>query len=111
MMNRRTIVVLAGCACLFVFSFLAVTIWVVKEVRQHFQTKEQFWRTAVDNKPNDPKAHWFLGAAFEERGDMDNAEREFRTTIRISPNFAAAHYELGKILYARGNRTEARAEW
>ena len=49
-------------------------------------------------KPNDPAAHFNLGAAYEKAGKLQDAMKEFEETIKFHPNSAEAHFNLG-ILY------------
>lgn len=63
---------------------------------------EQFWREAMQSKPNDAKAHWFLGAALADENRLDEAEQAFRTVLKLQPDNASAHYELGNRLNMKG---------
>ena len=49
-------------------------------------------------QPNDPAAHFNLGAAYEKAGKLQDAIKEFQETIKFHPNSAEAHFNLG-ILY------------
>ena len=49
-------------------------------------------------QPNDPAAHFNLGAAYDKAGKLHDAIKEFKETIKFHPNSAEAHFNLG-ILY------------
>jgi tetratricopeptide (TPR) repeat protein len=49
-------------------------------------------------QPNDPAAHFNLGAAYDKAGKLHEAIKEFKETIKLHPNSAEAHFNLG-VLY------------
>ena len=49
-------------------------------------------------KPNDPAAHFNLGATYYKAGKLHDAIKEFEETIEMHPNSAEAHFNLG-VLY------------
>jgi len=68
-------------------------------LRKFFETKEiKELRARVESMPDDPAAHFDLGAAFEKVGRTDDAVREFEETLKGNANSAEAHYNLA-ILY------------
>lgn len=52
----------------------------------------------------------FLGAEYEERGDLDAALLRYRQAVAIEPNSARAHRALGLLHRRAGNREAAIAE-
>ena len=56
-------------------------------------------------EPNDPAAHFNLGAAYDKAGKLHDAIKEFEATIKIHPNSAEAHFNLG-VLYETVNQGE-----
>jgi len=55
--------------------------------------------------PNDPGAHFNLGAAYNKAGKIHDAVREFEETVKIHSGSAEAHFNLG-VLYASLNKSE-----
>jgi Flp pilus assembly protein TadD len=49
-------------------------------------------------QPNDPAAHFNLGAAYDKAGKLHDAIKAFEETIKIHPTSAEAHFNLG-VLY------------
>jgi len=60
-------------------------------------------RTAIDERPNFPRAHYALGRALGATHDMDGAIVEFRTAIAQQANYPEAHYYLGNALGVKGD--------
>ncbi len=60
-----------------------------------FESKEiKELRARVESMPNDPEAHFYLGAAYEKYGRYEDAIREFEETLKGNPKSAEAHYNL-----------------
>jgi len=60
-----------------------------------FESKEiKELKSRVDSAPNDPEAHFYLGAAYEKYGRYKDAIREFEETLKGNPKSAEAHYNL-----------------
>jgi tetratricopeptide (TPR) repeat protein/GTP-binding protein EngB required for normal cell division len=56
--------------------------------------------------PDDVRAHVELGAAYLERGDLDNAVRELERACELRPDHPRASYLLG-VAYARRGESDA----
>lgn len=56
-------------------------------------------------------AHYNLGIALRERGDIDAAVTHYREAIALRPNYSEAHFNLAKILVDRGQLDEAAAHY
>ena len=71
-----------------------------------FENKEIKQRkTELNLRPNDPEAHFNLGAAYDKAGKIRKAVLEFEKTIKIHSNSAEAHFNLG-VLYSSLNEGE-----
>jgi tetratricopeptide (TPR) repeat protein len=66
-------------------------------------------RTAIEVKlaTSDAKAHYDLGFALMNKGDLDGAIRAYRQAVKIRPDDADAHYNLGLVLNAKDDRAGA----
>lgn len=64
-------------------------------------TIKKFQERAQEN-PDDAEAHFYLAAAYEEKGRLPEAIDEFKKTLRLNPKSAEAHFNLG-ILYEKVN--------
>lgn len=51
----------------------------------------------VTGNPNNAKAHYRLGFAYEKLGRWPEAMTEFKEAIRLKPDFAEAHVYLGLV--------------
>jgi len=52
-------------------------------------------KAAVEADPDNSKAHFLLGQAYNQTGDLMKAADEFRTVLELDPDNAAAHHNLG----------------
>ncbi|MBC8288328.1 MAG: tetratricopeptide repeat protein [Nitrospinae bacterium] len=74
--------------------------------RKFFESKEiKELRSKVESMPDDPAAHFNLGAAYEKSGRHEDAVREFEETLKGNPKSAEAHYNLA-LLYENMNEGE-----
>ena len=73
------------------------------------------FRTAIRLNPNDAgllaDAHFNLGKALYEKGDVDGAMVEYRAALGINPNHFNAHNYLGTALYKKGDLDGGIAEF
>jgi protein O-mannosyl-transferase len=52
-------------------------------------------------------AHYNLGIALNEHGDIDGAISHYREAVELWPGYAEAHYNLGRLLVQKGQVDEA----
>jgi tetratricopeptide (TPR) repeat protein len=69
------------------------------------------YRDRLRLKPDDVRAHYNLGVALKDLGQLAGAEAECRTAVRLQPDFAEAHFTLADALADRGRLAEAEAEY
>ena len=73
-------------------------------LRNIFESKEiKELRDRVKSMPDDPAAHFNLGAEYEKAGRAEEAICEFEETLKGNANSAEAHYNLA-ILYESMNK-------
>ena len=61
--------------------------------------------------PDLPAAHYDLGVALLNKGNLDRAIAEFHEVLRLAPGFAEGHYDLGITLAAAGKKDEVAREF
>ncbi len=64
-------------------------------------------RAAIDLKPSNHFAYYYLARCFEEQGDFKNAAEAFRKAISFDPNEANAYYHLGCVLEQSGDSLQS----
>ena len=74
--------------------------------RNFFESKEiKELKAQAESIPDDPAAHFNLGAAYEKAGRKEEAILEFEETLKGNPKSAEAHFNLA-ILYESMSRGE-----
>ena len=76
--------------------------------RKIFESKEiKVLRAQVKSAPDDPAAHFNLGAAYEKSGRAKDAIGEFEETLKGNPKSAEAHYNLALLHESLGEGENA----
>jgi Flp pilus assembly protein TadD len=68
-------------------------------------------KKALDLKPNQPEAHYGLGIAYKEQGDLTAAIASYRKALKLNPNYPNAHNNLGNALKDQGDLPAAIASY
>src|SRR5262249_19787506 len=68
-------------------------------------------QAAAAAHPRNSAAHYNLGLALRNKGDLTGAIAAYRKAIDLAPNFAPAHNNLGTALRAKGDLNGAIAEF
>jgi serine/threonine-protein kinase len=68
-------------------------------------------RQAIALGPKDGQAHYDLGNALRDKGQLDEALAEYREAIQLKPDFAEAHCNLGGVLKRQGRFDESLASY
>jgi tetratricopeptide (TPR) repeat protein len=74
------------------------------EARRFVEAVEEF-RKAITQQPDSVPAHFNLGAALTQTGDLRGAAEQFKETLRLDPAHTNAHYNLG-LLFAQMSQHE-----
>jgi tetratricopeptide (TPR) repeat protein len=73
----------------------------------YWRDSEALFRHALEVTENNWLAHDELGAALEQKGQMEEAILEFREAVRLNPEFADLQYNLGVALGKKGQTDAA----
>jgi tetratricopeptide (TPR) repeat protein len=100
----RTKAFLAPVLCSVPLLLLAFLTW-----RQTAEYRDliSLYTATLKKNPACWMAHYNLGIALGERGEIDQAIDHYRQAIALRPNYSEAHYNLGRLLVAQGRLDEA----
>jgi len=59
--------------------------------------------SGVRNDPTSPAAHYNLGTAYRENGDLESARREWEKTLELKPDYADALTQMGTFAAVQGD--------
>jgi len=71
----------------------------------------QYYRKALDQKPDNPAIWVQYGHALKESGHLGAAENAYRKSLELDPNVADTHLQLGHALKIQGRKIEASAAY
>jgi Flp pilus assembly protein TadD len=60
-------------------------------------------RAAIAQRPDYAAAHYMLGTALKQSGDLEGAMNALREAIRLSPDDPGPYNTLGQVLRAKGD--------
>ena len=75
-------------------------------VGEYAEAKQAF-AMALQQTPNDWRAHMLMGSTLTRQEDLEGALREFRIAAQLAPTQAVARYKVGSILAQQGRVDEA----
>ncbi len=67
----------------------------------------QYLMAAEKKRPRDPKVHYLLGAAFDQRGIPEKAVEHYQKAIELKPDYSEAYNSLGAHYATHGNLQKA----
>jgi len=56
----------------------------------------------VSKDPDNKNLHYYLGIAYSETGDVENAEASYKKALEIDPNYLDANINLGGLILNKG---------
>lgn len=86
---------------------LSVSKGLVEFELKRYDSAEKFFRRALEAKPDDPRATFYLGQALTRNRKYKEAEAVFRRLIEIAPSSGRGHLGLGIVLYSQARYREA----
>jgi tetratricopeptide (TPR) repeat protein len=90
--------------CGVVLLLLVVLTWRQTAVYHNLVT---LYTATLARNPGCWMAHYNLGIALNEQGDIDGAIGHYRQALDLWPGYAEAHYNLGRLLVQKGQLDEA----
>ena len=102
-MGRRTVAVLA--ALVIVMGFLT---W---RRNRDYRSDLAIWTDTVARRPDNSRAHNYLGAALWQAGKIREAISQYGQALELKPDYPDAQYNLGNALFAFGKVQEAAGHW
>jgi protein O-mannosyl-transferase len=63
--------------------------------------------SGVRNDPTSAAAHYNLGTAYRENGDLESARKEWEKTLELTPDYADALTQMGTFAAVQGDLTRA----
>jgi len=72
-----------------------------------FASVHSFWETAALERPRNPRAHYNLGEAYREGGDIGKAAAAYEQALAVHPDYRKALVNLGGALVRLGRPAEA----
>ena len=100
---RYRAIALSGMGAVAIVLCLRLT----RQQLEYWQDSEALSRHALEVTENNPMAHYLLGNALADRGQIDEAIRQYQEAIRLQPGYAEYHYNLGSVLARSGQTGEA----
>jgi protein O-mannosyl-transferase len=76
----------------------------------YWQDSEALARHAIEVTQNNAMAHYLLGNALSDKGEVGDAIRQYQEAIRLKPGYVDYHYNLGTALARAGRLEEALGE-
>jgi protein O-mannosyl-transferase len=72
-----------------------------------YASKVAIWQDAIRKSPNNPRAHYDLGVALEETGDIPGAIAQYQVALAENPEYVDALNNLGYVLAMAGKADDA----
>ncbi|HYO80078.1 MAG TPA: tetratricopeptide repeat protein, partial [Bryobacteraceae bacterium] len=68
-----------------------------------FESTATHMRKAVELRPSYAAAHYMLGTALKQKGELDSALRALREAVRLDASDPGPHNTIGQILKMQGD--------
>ncbi len=77
-----------------------------RQVR-HWRDDVSLWSWCIAVTKNNPNAHYGLGRAYHELGQLDKAIEQYQAALQLEPGHLLANLNLGVVLARQGRLTDA----
>jgi tetratricopeptide (TPR) repeat protein len=88
-------------------ALLLACLLVTRHQLSYWQNSVTLFSRALEVTGENPMGNYFLGNAFRESGNLDEAARNYRAVLRSAPDSEDVHYRLGYILLLQKKWPEA----
>ena len=79
------------------------------QARGLFTQAEQAYLNALEQTPNNPQYHYYLGVVLHAQSRFAEAQTQFEKSLALKPDYAGPRIAMGKMLYdVHGQAQEAR---
>ena len=103
LIRKRALVLILGTAIIACFGVLTF------QRNEAYRNPELLWRSVVQHRPGNPRAHCNLGGILAQEDRLDEAQQEYRAALRLKPDYGDAYAGLGMTLSHQGKLEEALA--
>jgi hypothetical protein len=86
----------------------SVTKGILALDQQEYEKAIEFFRIAVQERPDDPSANLYLGIALNNSGNEREGEIFLKKSLKLDPLSPQTNLELGMLYYKKGFYAEAR---
>jgi Flp pilus assembly protein TadD len=66
-------------------------------VTENLTKAEEYYRKALEFKPEDPYVHFGLGVIDQSHGQYEQAKQHYEKALELDPNFEEARQNLSQI--------------
>jgi hypothetical protein len=88
-----------GITAVVIVAFAAMTL----QRNLDWKNNLSLFSSGARNDPTSPAAHYNLGTAYQENGDLPSARREWEKTLAIDPTYADALTQMGTLAAVQGD--------
>jgi tetratricopeptide (TPR) repeat protein len=85
----------------------ALLAWATVLRNRDYRSAVSIWRTAVQTRSDNHRAHGNLGKALQKEGKLDEAMAHYRRALELRPDYVEGLNNLGGALQASGRPDEA----
>jgi tetratricopeptide (TPR) repeat protein len=86
---------------------VALLMWSTWIQAGYWKNSEILFRHALDATKDNYLAHYDLGIALYDKGEVEGAIAQYQETLQINPHISGAHTNLGNIMFLQGNPDQA----
>ncbi len=72
-----------------------------------YEKARNIFKKTIEIDPNNYRAHYNLGIAYFNLGEMKKAKNAYKMAIKIKPDYKHCHYNIGLIYEAKGDFEQA----
>ena len=78
---------------------------------QNLDAAMAFFNKAIEQAPELPTGHYYLGVTWQRKNDPERAHAAFEKALELKPDYAQAHASMGLLYWAQNDQTRAIEEF